>query len=198
MSALAMPLNKYQSPIRLMIIGHARHGKDTVAELLSKNLGLKFTSSSEFACQLFIYKALRYTRGYKTIEECFNDRVNHRALWHQLIKEYQGGDKTKLTQAIFAENDIYCGCRAADEVQAAKDAGLVDLVIWVDASRRLPPEPIESCTVTLNQADFVIGNHGTLEQLQRSVSHITLEELRIFAQQAKVARLKSKTGERHG
>jgi len=156
--------------MKLMVIGHARHGKDTVCDLLKEYYGLSFTSSSMFACELFIYSLLRDTHGYSTIEECFNDRVNHRETWHQLIKEYQGDDKTMLTRAIFQKNDVYCGNRSREEVQAAREAGLFDYAIWVDASQRLPLEDASSISVTEADADFIIDNNGTEEELLRKVT----------------------------
>jgi len=162
--------------MKLMVIGHARHGKDTVCELMRGLYGLTFTSSSMFACELFIYNLIKDTHGYSTIEECFNDRVNHRELWHKLIKEYQGGDKTHLTKAIFKEHDIYCGNRSKAEVQAARKAGLVDCVIWVDASNRVPLEDPSSISVTEEDADYILNNDGTesdlLRNLQETMSSI--------------------------
>jgi hypothetical protein len=32
--------------VRLMLLGHGRHGKDTVAEILNRKYGLTFQSSS--------------------------------------------------------------------------------------------------------------------------------------------------------
>src|SRR5690554_5576742 len=155
--------------MKIMVIGHARHGKDTVCELLKEHYGLSFTSSSMFACELFIYNLLKDTHGYSTIEECFNDRVNHRPVWHQLIKEYQGDDKTLLTKAIFSKHDVYCGNRSREEVRAAVDAGLVDCVIWVDASKRLPPEGRNSMSLTKQDADYIIDNNGTEEELVKRI-----------------------------
>jgi len=151
--------------MKIMVIGHARHGKDTVCDLLKEHYGLSFISSSMFASELFIYSLLRDTHGYSTIEECFNDRVNHRETWHRLIKEYQGDDKTLLTKAIFSKHDIYCGNRSREEVQAAREAGLFDYAIWVDASQRLPLEDTSSISVTEADADITINNNGTEAEL---------------------------------
>lgn len=162
--------------MKIMVIGHAGHAKDPVCELIEQHYGLSFTSSSMFACKLFIFDLLKDTHGYSTIEECFNDRVNHRPIWHRLIKEYQGEDKTTLTRAIFAENDIYCGNRCKEELHAAKDAKLVDWVIWVDASKRLPLEDPSSISVTEADADFTIDNNGTEEELLGKVIE-TMDQL---------------------
>jgi len=69
---------------KLLIIGHARHGKDTLAELLRDTFELKFVSSSQAASDIFIFDELKDKYGYTTPEECFEDRVNHRAEWYDM------------------------------------------------------------------------------------------------------------------
>ena len=44
--------------MNILIIGHARHGKDTVAEFLEEIFGLTFMSSSQAAADIFIYEVL--------------------------------------------------------------------------------------------------------------------------------------------
>lgn len=155
-------------PIKLMVIGYARHGKDTVCDLLP----LKYESSSVMAAKIFIFELLKGKYGYATFEECFNDRVNHRAEWHQLIKDYNKDDKTRLAQDIYAENDIYCGIRDKEEFFQAKGEKLFDLSIWVDASDRLPPEPSSSISLKKHHADIVIDNNGTLDSLKDKVERL--------------------------
>ena len=65
----------------------------------------------------------------------------------------------------FQKNDVYCGNRSREEVQAAREAGLFDYAIWVDASQRLPLEDASSISVTEADADFIIDNNGTEEEL---------------------------------
>jgi adenosyl cobinamide kinase/adenosyl cobinamide phosphate guanylyltransferase len=70
---------------RLLVLGNARHGKDTFAEILRDNFGLKFISSSQAAADIFIYDELSEKYDYKTSEECYEDRSNHRAEWYNMI-----------------------------------------------------------------------------------------------------------------
>lgn len=63
---------------KILILGHARHGKDTLAEILNKEYGMTFMSSSQAANEIFLFDELKNKYGYKTKEESFNDRVNHR------------------------------------------------------------------------------------------------------------------------
>jgi hypothetical protein len=53
-----------------------------------------------------------------------------------------------------------------------EDEGLVDYTIWVDASKRHPPEPDTSCTITSSDADFIIDNNGSLAQLNSNIAKV--------------------------
>jgi predicted HAD superfamily Cof-like phosphohydrolase len=153
---------------KLLILGHGRHGKDTVAELISLH-GYEFTSSSRFCADEIIFPALAPIYGYKTADECYQDRGAHRAEWFQLIADYNTPDASMLGRAIFADNDIYVGLRSKREFHALRNAGLFDVVIWVDASDRLPPEDASSISVEPWMADFVIENNGSLNDLELEV-----------------------------
>lgn len=160
--------------IKLMIMGHARHGKDTACEYLRDKYGLTFKSSSEAACESIIYPALKDVHGYKTTEECFNDRVNHRESWYALISNYCHHNPAVLSEIIFQDHDIYCGIRSKKEFDATESASLFDLSIWIDASKRLPAESEDSCTVTKEDADIIISNNGTLKQLYAALDRMML------------------------
>jgi hypothetical protein len=49
---------------KLLVIGHGRHGKDTVCEFLRDDYGYSFESSSQFCSKLFIYDNLKDKYGY--------------------------------------------------------------------------------------------------------------------------------------
>ena len=152
---------------KILIIGHARWGKDTVAEILRDGWGYKFCSSSLAACEKVVFPVMSKQEGYTSVEECFEDRVNHRTQWHQLISEYNTPDKTRLAREIMETNDIYVGMRCQEELKATR--GLFDVVVWVDASQRLLPEPASSNTLTKEMADYCISNNGDLKDLVNEV-----------------------------
>lgn len=181
---------------KVLVIGYARHGKDTVGEMLENEYGLTFTSSSEFCAKKVIwpifcndeaqdvflagagtneeYVALKtelheMSEKYHTGLECFEDRGNHRAFWYKAISDYNYMDPTRLARAIFSENDVYCGIRNPAEFHATVNAGLADIVVWVDRSEHLPPEDESSCGVKPWMADYVIDNNGSLKDLERNV-----------------------------
>ena len=102
---------------KVLIIGHARHGKDSMAEILNKEFGLKFESSSQSAANIFLYDMLKDKYGYKTPEECFEDRVNHRQEWYEAIVEYNKDDRAKLAKGILERSDCYVFCCIKNSTQ---------------------------------------------------------------------------------
>lgn len=155
---------------RLLILGHGRHGKDSVAELLNERYGFTFRSSSYFLAENVVRPGLA-RRGieYPTLEACYEDRVNHRAAWREIIGEFNGPDPARLAKAILAVCDIYVGMRTDREYQASYD--LFDAVGWVDAAGRgLPPEGRDSMDIDYDPKKMLmIDNNGTLEDLTKSV-----------------------------
>lgn len=152
--------------MRILILGHARHGKDTAAEHLRDAHGVDFRSSSLFLAETVVRPALE-ARGvvYPDLDACYADRVNHRALWRELIEEYNAQDPARLAKAILAECDCYVGMRMPREYEASR--ALFDVILWIDARRRgLPPEDKSSMAIEYDPARMLwIDNGGTLEQL---------------------------------
>jgi hypothetical protein len=159
---LKMPLPK------LLIIGHGRHGKDTVCDILRDHYGFQFQSSSEFCAQKFIYDRLQHKYGYASYAQCYQDRHNHRAEWYDMIHAYCADDYARLGRDIFAKNDIYCGLRNKAEFHAMRNTGVFDYCIWVDRSDHLPPEPQDSMNLEIWMANHVIDNNGDLKDLHRN------------------------------
>jgi len=186
---------------KLLVLGHARHGKDTVAEILQAEYGFQFTSSSLFCAEKVIWWALHnqdkafdrhvkadspgmsadqladeldmmLNRHYADAEACFEDRSNFRTAWFSLIAAYCYPEKERLAREIFAENDIYVGVRNKREYYAIANSGAVDGVIWVDASERHEPETYGSCTVEPWMSNWIIDNNGTEEDLHRNVHQL--------------------------
>jgi len=153
---------------RLLILGYASHGKDTVAEILHRDHGFKFVSSSEFVGREIIWENWGKMR-YPNFEAMFEDRVNWRKLWMEMISIYNTPDKAKTARTMIERGyDMYVGMRRLDELEVARD--LFDYVVWVDRSEHLPPET-GSMDITERNShwDFKIDNNGTLEDLERNV-----------------------------
>jgi hypothetical protein len=155
--------------VKLLVVGHARHGKDTFCEYLRDYYGYKFVSSSEFCAEKVIFPVLSPIYGYKTVKECFDDRSNHRLEWFNLISDYNASDPARLGRDIFAESDIYCGLRNSKEMEALKAERAYDISIWVDASLRVPLEDSSSNTISKDMIDYLIDNNGTQEEFETEI-----------------------------
>ena len=154
---------------KLLIVGNGRHGKDSMAEILQEHFGLTFMSSSQAAADIFIYDELKEKYGYKTSEECFEDRSNHRTEWYEMICDYNKDDKARLAKEILKLTDCYVGMRDSGEIAECIKQGLFYRVVWVDASERLPLEPKESFNIKEDDADEFITNNGSLEEFTEKV-----------------------------
>lgn len=160
---------------KIAVLGHARHGKDTLAGLLARHYGFTFTSSSLFGAEKAVKPWLEkwHDMTYRTLEDMYADRVNHRSLWYQAIAEYNTPDKARLGRELLSEFDLYVGLRNVDELNALKKEKAFSTVLWIDASKRLPPEPDTSCNITPDDCDLIIDNNKGLKQLE----YLVLEEL---------------------
>ena len=133
--------------MKLLIIGHARHGKDTLAKCLAERCDLTYSDSSRFAAERFMFDKLAPKYGYQSIEQCWEDRVNHRAEWHDEIVAYNTPDPTRLAREMLENHDIYVGMRSQRELNACMRDGVFDEYVWVTAGKRLPPEPSDSMDI---------------------------------------------------
>lgn len=161
--------------LHIAIIGHMRSGKDELGLIIEEFTDLKAISSSWILNKEFLFDLLnsKYNKGYKTLQESFDDRVNNREIWFNEIKAFNTPDKTATARLILKEANIYTGMRSNDEIQACLEANLFDLVIWVDASQRVPDEPVKSFNISKDVAHIIIDNNGTLEQFrQRAIALI--------------------------
>ena len=86
---------------KLLVVGHGRHGKDTVCEIL-ESYGYKFESSSKFCSELFIFDELKDKYNYADEEECYADRHNHRTEWYNMIHNYCKDDLARLGRNLIS------------------------------------------------------------------------------------------------
>jgi len=145
--------------MNIMVIGYGRSGKGTFCKIAKELFNLSSIASSRMACELFLFDLFKDKMGYADVEACYADRHNHRQLWYEEIQAINSPDKTTLGTEIYKRHPIYDGCRDRDEFEALKAAGMIDLVIWIDAGERIEPESIKSMNLTINDADVVIRNH---------------------------------------
>lgn len=157
---------------KLLVIGHGRHGKDTVCEILKNKYNYSFESSSRFCSKLFIFNDLKEKYGYANEEECYADRHNRRAEWYDAICAYNVTDAARLGREIFKKHDVYCGLRNKKEYHAMRNTGVFNYAIWVDRSDHLPLEDKSSMTLEQWMADFTIDNNGSLRELEFNLDQL--------------------------
>jgi hypothetical protein len=149
--------------MRVLIIGYGQNGKDELAKIWEENFEITHESSSHAAMRLFIFDVLKDKYGYSNMKECYEDRVNHRAEWYDLICKYNVNDPTRLARHIMRDSNIYVGMRDKVGVSTCKGRGVFDLVVWVDAEKRVGKEDSDSCTVTKSDAHVIIDNNDDLD-----------------------------------
>lgn len=154
--------------MKIVICGDGNHGKDTVARLIEKHSGLRWTNSSWAALELFLFDLLSPKYGYKTIQEAYDDRRNHRKEWFEAIQEYNKDDKTRLAREVMELGEIYVGMRDADELYACMEEGVFDVALGVIDTRK-PPENHSKVVDVISDTDYVILNDSSLEELEMAV-----------------------------
>ena len=154
---------------KICIIGHARYGKDTVAGILADMFGYIHMSSSEAASSIFLYEALKDKYGYRTPIECFDDRVNHRKEWFDMICEYNVNNPGRLASEIMSQCNIYTGMRSKREIDACMEKGIFDLVLGVyDPRKEL--EDASSFDIDIwRDAHIIVSNSSTISDLTNKI-----------------------------
>ena len=156
---------------RILIIGHAQHGKDTVAEMLRDHYGIRFASSSHFAINKAIWPMVQGRGPWKSAQELYDDRANHREMLYHAIRAYNLIPGPPLAEQMFLEGyDCYVGMRSRDELEKSRSS--FTAVVWVDASRRKPLEGPESMDLSRKDANFVVNNNGDLRTLEIEVDRL--------------------------
>ena len=145
--------------MKIGICGPGMAGKDTVATELASILGLRyFAGTSKWAAQLVFERIGRF---YRSVEDCWNDRRNHREEWARIIGEYNSKDPVALYRDCLKDQDFLTGIRWKHEFRACAAEGLVDL--WIYVSREGCKD--STCQVTPQDCDLTIVNDGTLGDL---------------------------------
>lgn len=114
---------------KVLVLGHGRHGKDSLGNALYNHYGLKFRGSSEVAAAEVIYPMMK--NFYDSPEEAFDRRHENRELWAACIRDYNRNDKTKLARLVCEDGHGYTGLRDIAEVEACINEGIFTHIIWV-------------------------------------------------------------------
>lgn len=157
--------------MKILLLGHAQHGKDTTAEYMRDIFSLSFTSSSLFMCERIVFPVLAPLYGYKTVQECYEDRKaeEKRKQWYDLIRAYNAKDRSRLAKELTAEMDMYVGMRDNDELQACKKEKVFDVIVGVYNPDK-PLEPKTSMTIDIfRESEILLLNNSTKEALANRV-----------------------------
>ena len=160
--------------MRLAIVGPGKSGKTTASRWLAEHTPLRYAGSTSAAAAEVVCNHPTMRGRYATQEECYADRRNRRQEWRDIILEYNQPDGLRLYREMVRESDILDGIRDARELQACRDAELVDVVVWMQ--RDVPTDP--SLGFAPQVADYVIENNGSFEQLYAKLRELC-ERLRL-------------------
>ena len=160
--------------MKVLILGHARHGKDTLAQFLCVNSGLTYTSTSLFLAKQ-IKEIIAPYKSYESVEKCYEDRMNHRPLWFELIKLINLNDPASTAKQILSKWDIYCGMRSIAEFRASYN--LFDRIVYISQTTG-PEEAINSNEITIVKMKAIMD----LKNVDLVYNDLSLERL---AEQAK-------------
>ena len=152
--------------MKLIITGYAQHGKDTVCDFLHSIYRMPSISSSLYAVQHTPAFDDLSVKTKLSKKELYIHRDKYRKEFFDIIANYNKvNGMSTLGRGIFAQFDIYNGIRNDVEFFALREESLYHKAIWVDASKRKPPEAPGSCTMRPEYCDVILDNNGDIEQL---------------------------------
>ncbi len=126
--------------ISVAVLGAGGHGKGETSRWLLQNTTLAGKwSTSRYAAQTFwLNRHPMSNHGYRSLEEFYDDRRNHRDEWADAIAARNGGDCCTMYRQMRRDGyTLYDGIRQLDELAACHRADIVTHALWVDASVRV-------------------------------------------------------------
>lgn len=158
--------------MKLLILGHANHGKTTVANLFCRHLPhLTFLDSSRAALDIFLWNRLRELGyHYPSLSAAYECRKAPwmRKIWFDEICDYNRDDPARLAKAVLNCADVYVGMRSRREYESCRRQELFDKVIWVD-NPRIEPESHESMGIEYDSEMIYISNDCTVDDLSERI-----------------------------
>src|SRR5690349_7086886 len=143
-----------------MFVGHGRAGKDTACEYLAKLTTLRNAgTTSKYLCEYVAQKLglpvdVAYARRHESDEM--------RTIWYNAGNELRQNGPTTLIRKALEHGEITGGVRDLAEIVAAREEGIIDIIVWV-VNNRVKADP--TVKFTERECDLVIPNHWGLEEL---------------------------------
>jgi hypothetical protein len=171
-----------QTDISILIIGAGEHGKNSVCDYIKEKTGWSEGCSSYVSKVLIFEEMTKRGFHYPDSQTCWEDRRNHRALWKQLIREYNTPQLDRLIVQIFKDKEMYVGLRDKDEFLTGCVNGRFDIIVFVDAEERLGIADPDDCSIPKGVSDIIIDNNGTKEELLEQMESLVdfLQDVAMF------------------
>ncbi len=147
--------------MKIIVIGYTGSGKTVVSNMIAEQMGGKSIACSDFIISDFARTSM--------INEAFVIKHKH-AFRDQLFnfaRDKQLKDPLVYIRQPLNEYDVLSGVRNKDELKAAKEAGIVDLIVWVN---RHGAHRNATDNLDVSDADIIIQNIGTLEELRSKIA----------------------------
>ena len=155
----------------IAFVGMGRAGKDTACDYLAQITTLRNAgTTSKYLCRYMAEKlGLSVEDAYARRHESDEMRLK----WYHGGNELREKGPTTLVRMALEHGDITGGLRDGAELRAARDEGVLDLIVWVE-NPRVPRDP----TVMFGpeDCDLTVLNTGTLEEF-----HARLRRFAAFA-----------------
>jgi len=147
-----------------MFVGMGRAGKDTACDYLSQITTLRNAgTTSKYLAQYMADKlGLPVEEAYARRHESDEMRIQ----WYNGGNELRTKGYTTLIRMALANGEITGGVRDLPEIVAAREEGLIDIIVWVE-NVRVPKDP--TVMFTSREADLVIENNWDLEEFHRRI-----------------------------
>lgn len=146
-------------PLVLAFCGYGRCGKDTACEWLRDHTKLVFNGGCSWTASPYMAMRLSRELGREvTVEDAYDRRHADRMKWYTYMNEYRRDDPARLIRDCLVHSNIICGIRDREELLAAREEGLLDLIIWIE--RDVPTD--ETVTYTVDDCDIILRNQHSL------------------------------------
>lgn len=140
-------------PQKIAILGYGRHGKDLVAEIVSKFTRLRYGGSTSWIALPYVAKALDVHQ-----QIAWDSRHDNRQFWYDFCNHLRRNDASFLVKKVLKAGDLVVGLRDKEEVVSLKRDNLVRATIWVDASPRIEAKD-HTVAFGPEDCDMVLKNH---------------------------------------
>lgn len=142
--------------MKILVIGHDKAGKSTVAKELANSLATNFINESDIIVS--DYAALHGV----TVDHILRNKDQYRKDLFAYGKMQQSDNPSYPGLDAVANYDIVTGTRTRNEFNAIKNA--FDLIVWVFRDNY-----DSGCELSPSDADIAIYNDGDIEDLIKSV-----------------------------